>query len=223
MKSWNELKWWGSEECANVHTKLEWHDYATRPQPHFQPRQGEVYKALHVTPFPSVRVVIVGQDPYPTPGMATGLAFSVPATCLREDYPPTLVNIFQELVDDLHIPYPRHGDLTAWAKQGVLLWNSALTVEPRKPGSHSKLGWDVLTQEVLSAVNEHARGVVFVLWGRDAQKHLPLVLPSVENKRHHVILAPHPSPLSARRGFFGSRPFSTINSLLKEPIDWRLK
>lgn len=221
MKSWNELRWWGSEECANLHTKLDWSDYGRASQ-HWLPRQADVYRALHLTPFPSVKVVIVGQDPYPTPGVTNGLAFSVDVRVPRDRYPKSLVNIFQELVDDLHVPYPKTGDLTAWAKQGVLLWNSCLTTEPFRPGSHRGWGWEVLTKEVLQAVDTHHRDVVFVLWGKDAQSYLPVVLPSVETKRNRVVLGSHPSPLAASRGFKGTRPFSTVNSLLSNPIDWRL-
>lgn len=222
MKSWNELPWWKSEECASLHSRLKWTDYG-KSKESWQPNQTAVYRALHETKFPDVKVVIVGQDPYPTPGMATGLCFSVPPDCPREKYPPSLQNIFKELCSDLHCPYPKTGDLTPWARRGVLLWNTVLTVEPGKPGSHRGWGWETLTKQVLSAVDEHHYGVVFILWGRDAQRNLPYILPSLEAKRNHVILSVHPSPLSANRGFFGSRPFSTANTLLKtNAIDWRL-
>lgn len=210
MKSWNELPWWTSEECVKLHEKLGWGKVNT-----WQPEQKNVYRSLHETPFPSVKCVIVGQDPYPTPGYATGLAFSVPCTLSRTSYPPSLTNIFTELGNDLHYPYPSTGDLTTWAKRGVLLWNNVLTVEPRQPGSHKKWGWEELTAQVLGAVDQHHRSVVFVLWGRNAQQFVPVNNP--------VIRAPHPSPLSAHRGFLGSRPFSSVNALLTgNPIDWRL-
>lgn len=219
MRSWNELKWWESNECVRTHAKLDWH--ANKHT--WQPSKGNVYRSLHETPFPSVKVVIVGQDPYHTPGMATGLAFSTPPGLRDTLWPPSLRNIFKELQDDLHVPRPSTGDLLAWARRGVLLWNTCLTVETGVPGSHRGIGWEALTDEVLRAVDEHHEGVVFVLWGRDAQRHLPTVLPSVQDRRNHVLLSSHPSPLSARHGFLGSRPFSTINGLLKEhAIDWRL-
>lgn len=218
MKSWNELNWWTSNECVALHERLDWP--AARHT--WQPSKGNVYRALHETPFPSVKCVIVGQDPYHTPGMATGLAFSAPAGLPATRWPPSLRNIFKELENDLHIRASTC-DLVGWARRGVLLWNSCLTVETGVAGSHRDVGWEALTNEVLSAVDEHHHGVVFVLWGRDAQRHLSTVLPSISDKRNHVVLSSHPSPLSARNGFFGSRPFSRVNALVSGgPIDWRL-
>lgn len=217
MKSWNDLKWWESKECAALHEKLGWNQKWS----HF-PEQKHVYRALHETAFADVKCVIVGQDPYPSRGMANGLAFSVDASVEKAQYPQTLRNIFKELFDDLQLRAGT-GDLVAWARRGVLLWNTCLTVKPGNPGSHQGWGWETLTREVLSSVDEHHRNVVFVLWGRQAQKHLSTVLPSVSDKRNHVVLSAHPSPLSAHAGFFGSRPFSTVNSLLKgQAIDWSL-
>lgn len=221
MNSWSELKWWNSETRQRVEKSLGFTDYIRSIQCNFQPRQDNVYRALKETPFHEVKCVIVGQDPYPTPGHATGLAFSVPPEI--KTLPPTLKNIFKEYTSDLHCPWPKNGDLTDWARRGVLLWNSVLTVAPGAPGSHRGLGWEELTDEVLGSLDHHREGLVFILWGRESQKHLPKILPSVENKRHSVILSAHPSPLSARTGFFNSRPFSTCNSRLKHPIDWRLK
>jgi uracil-DNA glycosylase len=219
MRSWNELKWWTSNQCVALHEKLDW----SAKTHSWSPSKGNVYRALHETHFPDVKVVIVGQDPYHTLGMATGLAFSVPAGLPSTKFPPSLKNIFRELSSDLHIPSPTSGDLTPWARRGVLLWNSCLTVETGRAGSHRDIGWEALTDEVLRAVDEYHHGVVFVLWGRDAQRHLPTVLSSVQDKRNHVILSSHPSPLSAHQGFLGSCPFSTINGLLKEhALDWRL-
>jgi uracil-DNA glycosylase len=222
MKSWNELAWWESDACANTHETLNWYDYgygSNKPQPWY-PAQKDVYRALHRTPLQRVRVVIVGQDPYPTPGFATGLAFSVPVSIVRNRYPPTLRNIFRELCSDLHIDEPSSGNLEGWTDQGVLLWNTSLTIGADGT-SHFHL-WKDLTNEILSAVREHRDGVVFVMWGRWAQSFLPGLFPDGGTGTHRVITSAHPSPLSARRGFFGSRPFSTVNSYLKDKIDWSL-
>ena len=213
MKHWDEMEWWNNPESAKLEAKL-----IKSPRFSYQPYQW--YKAINLTPFHTVKVVILGQDPYPTRGMATGLAFSIPEDL--KPFPPTFHNIFREYCDDLHFPYPKSGDLSAWAKQGVLLWNSVLTVEPGKPGSHKGLGWEGLTEEVLRSVQQHRENVVFMLWGREAQKYLHIVLPDAESKKHRVILSSHPSPLSARKGFLGSRPFSTANAFLKNPVNWRL-
>lgn len=214
MKTWKDLKWWESREHRDVHRRLEGQKY----QPHL------IYRAFDETPFDNVKVVILGQDPYPTPGMATGLAFAVPKEAPR--LPPTLVNIFKEYTKDVHAPWPKSGDLTPWAEQGVLLLNTCLTVQPYQPGSHRDIGWRPLIQEVLSALESQRKGLVFVLWGKDAQTYLPIVLPSIEARRHSILLSSHPSPLSARRGFFGSRPFTTANAKLVSfgisPVNWRL-
>jgi len=177
------------------------------------------FNALNSTPLDQVRVVILGQDPYPTPGHAHGLCFSV----LPEvsPLPKSLVNIFQELHDDLGITRP-NGNLQGWAKQGVLLLNSVLTVERGLPNSHQGRGWEQFTDKVVAVVNALERPVVFVLWGAYAQKKGAVI----DAAHHLVIRAPHPSPLSAYRGFFGSRPFSTINNFLKQQgqpeINWAL-
>jgi uracil-DNA glycosylase len=166
-----------------------------------------------------IRVVILGQDPYPTPGHAHGLAFSV-----REGVavPRSLRNIFKELQSDLGIAQPRSGSLLPWARQGVLLLNACLTVEAGNAGAHRGLGWERLADEVVRHVAERSPGAAFILWGADAQKRRPLI----DEGRHLVIAAAHPSPLSARRGFFGSRPFSRANDWLRkrgrEPVDWAL-
>lgn len=211
MQSWRDLKFWTSTTYDDIARHLH-------KNPNYQP--ADPFKVFTATPFDRVRVVILGQDPYPTPGHATGLAFSVPSG--TRPLPPSLRNIFKELCDDLHTPYPSSGDLTPWAEQGVLLLNTALTVEPYKPASHANLGWSELTAEVLQALDYHKQGLIFILWGKHAQAFLPYILPSIEQKRHHVILSPHPSPFSADRGFFGSRPFSKTNALLSEPVNWRL-
>lgn len=169
-------------------------------------------------PFESVRVLIVGQDPYPTPGHAVGLSFSV-APDVRP-LPPSLVNIFQEYSADLGHPAPSTGDLTPWAEHGVLLLNRALTVAPRNPGAHRGKGWEEVTEQAIRALVGRGTPFVAILWGRDARNLRPLLgnVPCIESA--------HPSPMSARSGFFGSRPFSRANELLQglgtEPVDWKL-
>jgi uracil-DNA glycosylase len=183
------------------------------------PMPSDVFNALAQTPLENVRVVILGQDPYPTPGDAHGLAFSVNHGV---PVPRSLANIFKERESDLGLPRPSHGHLDAWARQGVLLLNACLTVEAGKAGSHRGLGWEALTDQMIRAVSDRVGGAIFVLWGADAQKKRGLI----EAGRHPVIESPHPSPLSARRGFFGSRPFSRINAHLAErglpPVEWSL-
>jgi uracil-DNA glycosylase len=181
------------------------------------PHQADVYKALQLTSRADTRVVLLGQDPYHGAGQAHGLSFSVPTGVAL---PPSLRNIMKERESDVGIPLSPHGNLTRWAKQGVLLLNSTLTVREGEAGSHRGRGWETFTDALLTAVNEKDRRVVFVLWGSTAQQKLPLI-----TRNHHVVLrAPHPSPLSAHRGFFGSSPFSQVNKALEEvgeiPIDW---
>ncbi|SDU11817.1 uracil-DNA glycosylase [Jiangella alkaliphila] len=169
-------------------------------------------------PFDDVRVLIVGQDPYPTPGHAVGLSFSV-APDVRP-LPPSLVNIFQEYGADLGHPPPATGDLTPWAEHGVLLLNRALTVAPRNPGAHRGKGWEEVTEQAIRALAGRGTPIVAILWGRDARNLRPLLgnVPCIESA--------HPSPMSARNGFFGSRPFSRANELLQglgaAPVDWKL-
>ena len=185
------------------------------------PAGNEYFQALNLTPLPRVKVVILGQDPYHGPGQAHGLCFSV-RPGVRP--PPSLVNIFKELKNDLDVspPAPLHGSLEAWARQGVLLLNCVLTVEHGLAGSHAGKGWEQFTDRVISLLNEKSQGLVFVLWGSYAQKKGQFI----DRQRHLVLSSVHPSPLSAHRGFFGSKPFSTINKYLisqgKEPIDWQL-
>ena len=179
---------------------------------------GERIFAAFQQPFEQVRVLIVGQDPYPTPGHPIGLCFSV-APHVRP-LPKSLDNIFREYVDDLGRPPPATGDLTPWVEQGVLLLNRALTVQPGRPASHRGKGWEEVTARAIEALVEREQPLVALLWGRDARSLAPLVGPE------HCIQSPHPSPLSAARGFFGSRPFSRANELLARrgapPVDWRL-
>lgn len=183
----------------------------------FLPDEQHVLRAF-ARPLADVRVVIVGQDPYPTPHHPIGLAFAVDRKV--RPLPRSLANIYSELHDDLGIAPAAHGDLSAWADQGVLLLNRVLTVAPGAPGSHRGRGWEAVTARALQTLAERGSPLVAVLWGRDAQAAAPL-LPGVA-----TIASAHPSPLSARRGFFGSRPFSRVNALLTEqgapPIDWRL-
>ncbi|MGD9998684.1 MAG: uracil-DNA glycosylase [Ilumatobacteraceae bacterium] len=183
------------------------------------PAADEVFQALHLTSFADTRVVILGQDPYHGTGQAHGLCFSVRHGVQP---PPSLVNIFRELHDDLGIDPPHHGNLEAWARQGVLLLNTCLTVRAGQAGSHHGKGWEAFTDEVLRVVDAKPQRVVFILWGSPARKKKALI----HGPQHVVIESAHPSPLSAHNGFFGSRPFSRTNAALVEaglpPIDWRL-
>ena len=181
------------------------------------PPPGTRLAALDLTPLDAVKVVILGQDPYHGAGQAHGLSFSVQPGV---KVPPSLVNIYKELETDLGLPRPAHGNLTGWARQGVLLLNAALTVEDGKPASHQGKGWEAITAQAISALVERGGPLVAILWGRQAQSLAPMLgdVPRIESA--------HPSPLSARSGFFGSRPFSRTNDLLAQqgaaPIDWRL-
>lgn len=183
------------------------------------PPEEEVFSALELTPWGAVRVMILGQDPYHGPGQAHGLAFSVRPGVTP---PPSLRNLFREMKDDVGCPHPGDGWLVPWARQGVLLLNAVLTVRAGEPNSHRGKGWERFTDAVIRAVDARPRGVVFVLWGGYAAKKEALIDP----EKHAVIRSAHPSPLSAKRGFFGSRPFSTINALLEKagesPVDWCL-
>lgn len=183
------------------------------------PPKDEVFACLHLTPYADTRVLILGQDPYHGPKQAHGLCFSVRRGVA---VPPSLVNIHKELHDDLGIEAPGHGNLEAWARQGVLLLNTTLTVRGGQAASHAGKGWETFTDEVITAVNDKDHRVVFILWGSHARKKKALV----DTQRHVVIESAHPSPLSARNGFFGSKPFSRTNAALEEvgldPIDWRL-
>lgn len=183
------------------------------------PPHDEVFAALHLTPRADTRVLILGQDPYHGPGQAHGLCFSV-RRGVR--VPPSLVNIHKELHADLGLPIPQHGNLEAWARQGVLLLNATLTVRSGQAGSHQGKGWETFTDEVIRAVDAKPEHVVFILWGSYARKKKALV----DTSRHTVIESAHPSPLSAHNGFLGSRPFSRANAALvahgQQPVDWTL-
>ena len=186
------------------------------------PPRGCRLKALELTALEEVKVVILGQDPYHGPGQAMGLCFAVPEGVR---VPPSLVNIYKELEADLGIPRPAHGDLSKWGRQGVLLLNNTLTVEAGQAGSHAGRGWDAVTDACVAAVAAREEPSVFILWGSHAQAKAKRI-EGLRSGRHHVIESPHPSPLSAHRGFFGSRPFSRSNSFLaakgRGAIDWAL-
>ncbi|NIE70917.1 MULTISPECIES: uracil-DNA glycosylase [Pantoea] len=217
--------------------KLTWHDVLAdeKEKPYFKetlqavaqqraagvtvyPPQKDVFNAFKLTELGDIKVVILGQDPYHGPNQAHGLAFSVlPGVAI----PPSLLNMYKELEQDIEgFQRPQHGFLESWATQGVMLLNTVLTVEAGKAHSHARLGWETFTDTVIDAINTHREGVVFLLWGSHAQKKGSII----DAQRHHVLKAPHPSPLSAHRGFFGCRHFSQTNALLSQagetPIDW---
>ncbi len=184
------------------------------------PPAEDILRAFSLTPLSDVKVVILGQDPYHEPGQANGLSFSVhPGVAI----PPSLVNIYQELHDDLGCYIPDNGDLTKWAKQGVLMLNTVLTVRAHRAFSHRGLGWETFTDAAIKAVNTQDRPIVFILWGKAAQAKSIML----NNPKHLILKAPHPSPLSAYHGFFGSRPFSKTNEFLEKngvrPIDWQIE
>ncbi len=217
--------------------KLTWHDVLAeeKEKPYFvetlkavaneraagvtvYPPQKDVFNAFRLTELDDIKVVILGQDPYHGPNQAHGLAFSVlPGV----PTPPSLLNMYKELEQDIAgFTRPQHGFLESWASQGVMLLNTVLTVEASKAHSHARFGWETFTDNVISAINQHREGVIFLLWGSHAQKKGSII----DTQRHHVLKAPHPSPLSAHRGFFGSKHFSQANALLiqsgQTPIDW---
>ena len=196
-------------------------DTVVQEYAHYQiyPSKHDLYAAMHLTPLDKVKVVILGQDPYHEPGQAHGLCFSVPEGV---KIPPSLENIYKEMHDDLGLDIPRHGNLTAWAQQGVLLLNTLLTVRAHQAFSHRGIGWEQFTDAIIEAVDKEDRPIVFLLWGSPAQRKSELL----HNPKHLVLKAPHPSPLSAYRGFFGCRHFSKCNEFLTEhgvePVDWRI-
>jgi uracil-DNA glycosylase len=178
-----------------------------------------IFNAFNTTPFDKVKVVLLGQDPYHGYGQAHGLSFSVPDGVAP---PPSLINIFKELHNDIGLPIPKTGNLTKWAKQGVLLLNAVLTVRANEAASHAKIGWMEFTNAVINKISEEKEGVVFLLWGKFAQDKQGLI----DETKHHVLKAAHPSPLSASNGFFGCKHFSKTNNYLTkqgvDPIDWTL-
>lgn len=184
------------------------------------PDKYDIFNALHFTSYKDIKVIILGQDPYHGPGQAHGLSFSVnPGIKI----PPSLLNIYKELNSDLGCYIPNNGYLKKWADQGVLLLNTSLTVRAGEANSHKSIGWEIFTDKIISLVNEKEDPVVFLLWGNNAIKKKNLIT----NKRHLILTSVHPSPLSASRGFFGSKPFSKINNFLisinKKPIDWQIE
>ena len=184
------------------------------------PKKTEVFNAFKYTDYNNVKVVILGQDPYHGPNQAEGLSFSVSNEVLK---PPSLKNIFKELESDLGIPFPEHNSLKPWAKEGVLLLNAVLTVEEHKPASHANKGWETFTDEIIKILNKKEEPVVFILWGNYAREKKKYIT----NPIHYIIESPHPSPFSARNGFFGSKPFSKTNEFLKskglKEINWKVE
>lgn len=183
------------------------------------PKGGQVFRAFNSAPFEKLKVVIIGQDPYHGSGQAEGLSFSV-APGIKP--PPSLVNVFKELKEDLGFPIPNHGHLIWWAEQGVLMLNSVLTVRANQPASHRNKGWEQFTDKAISQASLHKKNLVFLLWGKYAQDKESLI----DASKHLILKAPHPSPYSAASGFFGCKHFSKTNAYLKEhgiePIDWKL-
>jgi len=184
------------------------------------PKGSDIFNAFWKTPFSELKVVILGQDPYHGENQAHGLSFSVQKGIT---IPPSLRNIYKELTTDIpDFVTPNHGNLTEWAEQGVLLLNASLTVRAGMPGSHQKKGWEEFTDQVIKTISDKKQGIIFILWGAFAQAKAELI----DKTKHHIIKSPHPSPFSADRGFFGSKPFSKTNELLikdgKQPIDWQI-
>ena len=183
------------------------------------PPGSKIFNALNLTPFKSVKVIILGQDPYHGQNQANGLSFSVE---IGNKIPPSLQNIFKELYSDLNIYPSQHGDLSNWAKQGVLLLNTILTVEASKPSSHSNKGWEIFTDKILHSLSSLKENLVFILWGKKAQEKISLI----DKSKHKILKSTHPSPYSANNGFFGSHPFSKTNFFLEskniDKINWKL-
>ena len=216
MTTWNEIL---AEEMQNdYYQELQAFVQKRRAEVRVFPEEKNVFNALELTPFESVKVVILGQDPYHGFGQAHGLSFSVQKGI---PLPPSLRNIYKELQEDIGGDLPTEGDLTHWAKQGVLLLNTVLTVEEGNANSHKGMGWERLTNRLIESLNELKHPVIFILWGKPAQDKEKLIT----NSNHVILKAPHPSPLSAYRGFFGSKPFSRVNDILiqqgQTPIRWK--
>lgn len=192
-------------------------EYSTRQ---IFPPADDIFNAFHLTPLSQVKVLMLGQDPYHNEGQAHGLCFSVKP---EVDIPPSLENIYKELQDDLGCYIPNNGYLVKWAKQGVLMLNTVLTVRAHQANSHQKQGWEQFTDAIINAVNAQDRPIVYLLWGKPAQSKIPMLT----NPKHLILKAPHPSPLSAYRGFFGCKHFSKANTFLQEngiePIDWQIE
>lgn len=206
---------WNSEGFKKFYKIIE-NEYNTKT---IFPPKDYIFNALKLTPYSNTKVVIVGQDPYHGEGEAHGLSFSVQEGI---KIPPSLQNIYKELQDDLNIPIASKGDLTKWGKEGVLMLNAVLTVEKDKPASHRNKGWELLTDYIIKVLNQKEEPVVFILWGNFAKEKTKFIT----NSNHYIITSPHPSPFSARSGFFGSKPFSKTNNYLKskniKEIDWNI-
>ena len=215
MTTWNEIL--AEEMQKDYYQELQAFVQKRRAEVRVFPEEKNVFKALELTPFESVKVVILGQDPYHGFGQAHGLSFSVQKGI---PLPPSLKNIYKELQEDIGGELPTEGDLSHWAKQGVLLLNTVLTVEEGNANSHKGKGWERLTNRLIESLNELNHPVIFILWGKPAQDKEKLII----NPNHVILKAPHPSPLSAYRGFFGSKPFSRVNDILiqqgQTPIRW---
>ena len=216
MTTWNEIL--AEEIQKDYYQELQDFVQKRRAEVRVFPEEKNVFNALELTPFESVKVVILGQDPYHGFGQAHGLSFSVQKGV---PFPPSLRNIYKELQEDIGGELPTDGDLTHWAKQGVLLLNTVLTVEEGNANSHKGMGWETLTNRLIESLNELNHPVIFILWGKPAQEKEKLIT----NPSHVILKAPHPSPLSAYRGFFGSKPFSRVNDILiqqgQTPICWK--
>ena len=215
MTTWNEIL--AEEMQKDYYQELQAFVQKRRAEVRVFPEEKNVFNALELTPFESVKVVILGQDPYHGFGQAHGLSFSVQK---GTPLPPSLKNIYKELQEDIGGELPTEGDLSHWAKQGVLLLNTVLTVEEGNANSHKGKGWERLTNRLIESLNELNHPVIFILWGKPAQDKEKLII----NPNHVILKAPHPSPLSAYRGFFGSKPFSRVNDILiqqgQTPIRW---
>ena len=216
MTTWNEIL--AEEMQKDYYQELQAFVQKRRAEVRVFPEEKNVFNALELTPFESVKVVILGQDPYHGFGQAHGLSFSVQKGI---PLPPSLKNIYKELQEDIGGELPTEGDLSHWAKQGVLLLNTVLTVEEGNANSHKGMGWERLTNRLIESLNELNHPVIFILWGKPAQDKEKLIT----NPNHVILKAPHPSPLSAYRGFFGSKPFSRVNDILiqqgQSPIRWK--
>lgn len=216
MTTWNEIL--AEEMQKDYYQELQAFVQKRRAEVRVFPEEKNVFNALELTPFESVKVVILGQDPYHGFGQAHGLSFSVQKGI---PLPPSLKNIYKELQEDIGGELPTEGDLSHWAKQGVLLLNTVLTVEEGNANSHKGMGWETLTNRFIESLNELKHPVIFILWGKPAQDKEKLIT----NPNHVILKAPHPSPLSAYRGFFGSKPFSKVNDILiqqgQTPIRWK--
>ena len=215
MTTWNEIL--AEEMQKDYYQELQAFVQKRRAEVRVFPEEKNVFNALELTPFESVKVVILGQDPYHGFGQAHGLSFSVQKGI---PLPPSLKNIYKELQEDIGGDLPTEGDLSHWAKQGVLLLNTVLTVEEGNANSHKGMGWERLTNRLIESLNKLKHPVIFILWGKPAQDKEKLIT----NPNHVLLKAPHPSPLSAYRGFFGSKPFSKVNDILiqqgQTPIRW---